>query len=383
MRREQYTSRSARVLGALCAATLIAILYTVLFGEDRSSMLFIGDLPGFYALGRIVLEGHGDHLYDVSYQQEVQNRFWPLLNNSFLRPMYPPFAALYMAAFAWIPPIPLRCLIVLVDIGILLAALRALSQSDRVSRFSLILFSLPVLIAIMAVQNTILSIGLLTLTRRLLETRRAFLSGVCAGLLLYKPQIGLLFAIVMAIDAGPYFIVGTATTGIAQYLLGCWVYKGEWLLPWIREIQTFSALRANVDGFQMTSIVPHLGLEGSLNLSQKMWELLICAVCALVVLGYARVKRQRSPDRSSGMDLFAGIFPVFTPQTMFYDLGISIFWLFTRVNLSSKRSLYVAIGLMVVVNACVAYRATASVLTPLAASLVAFYALRVFAWRES
>lgn len=380
---DNHGARSLRVLGALCVAAVVAILYTTIFSEDRSSMLFMGDLPGFYALGRIVLEGHGDRLYDFNYQQEIQNRFWPILDNSFLPTMYPPFAAVYMAAFAWIPPIPLRCALALFDIGLLWFALRALCPTNRVPRFSLVLFSLPLFISIAAAQNTIVSIALLTLTRYLLQTRRAFLSGVCAGLLFYKPQIGLLCSVVMLIGATPSFIVGTALSVLVQYLLGYWVYKGEWLIPWIQKMRTFSSLRASLDGFQMTSLVNHLSLQEWLYLSQQSCELLICASCVLALLVYSRMRKKSAHEPGGSMDLFIGTFPVFTPQTMFYDLGISIFWVFAGAGLSSKRSLYAAIGLVIAVNACVASRATASFLTPLAASLVAFYALRVFACRDS
>ena len=91
--------RSTRVFLSLCIAAGLALGYTILFGSNRAGMVFIGDLPGFFGIGRIVLEGHGERLYDFSLQREIQNAYWPSLAGTFLPTMYPPFFAAFIAPF--------------------------------------------------------------------------------------------------------------------------------------------------------------------------------------------------------------------------------------------------------------------------------------------
>lgn len=377
------TTTSSRVLCALLVGVLLGIAYTVIWSDDRTSMLFIGDLPGFYGLGRIVLEGHGDHLYDFEYQREAQNRFWPILNQTFFPTMYPPIVGLVVALVAWIPPLPLRLLCVVLEVWILIAALRALAKDHRIERFSLILFSLPILISLAGVQNTAISVGLLTLARRLLAQNRLLVAGLVAGALCYKPQVGLCISLAMAVGAGLVFSLGVALSLALQYVAGYVVYGGEWLLPWIEKIKSFSPLRTSLDGPKMTSLVGHLPLDGILGISQQRWELVGCIGFMLVVVACffkARTSWKRS-DEALGLLLTS--FPVFVPQTMFYDLGIAIFWLFAHVSLKSRRDLVRSVALVLILNICVTFCSPGLSLVPIGALLVALFASRVFACRAS
>jgi hypothetical protein len=64
-------------------------------------------------------------------------------------------------------------------------------------------------------------------------------------------------------------------------------------------------------------------------------------------------------------------FPVFVPQTMFYDVGIAIFWLFVTAELKRGRALERAIITVVLVNACFLFRSSSFSLIWLGALIVA------------
>jgi len=377
------TTTASRVLFALIAGVLIAVAYTVFFSDDRTSMLFIGDLPGFYGLGRIVLEGHGDHLYDFEYQREAQNRFWPILNQTFFPTMYPPIVGLIVALVAWIPPLPLRVLLIFVEVSVLLLALRALARDRRVERFTLILFSIPILISLAGVQNTAISIGLISLARRLLARNQFLIAGLVAGALFYKPQVGLVICVVMAVGAGIVFSSGVLFSLLLQYVAGLFVYKGEWLLPWIEKIKSFSSLRASLDGPKMTSFFGHLAVDGVLGISQQSWELLGFGGVLIGILVYSLQSRTTSGGSERALGFLLGSFPVFVPQTMFYDLGISIFWVFANTSLATRAEIVRSVAVVLTVNICVMCSSADLSLMPIGALSVALLASRVFLCRGS
>lgn len=373
-----FRERSQRVVLALSIAVFIAVAYTVYFAEDKTSMLFVGDLPGFYGLGRLVLEGNGAHLYDLDYQREVQNRFWPALGQEVFPTMYPPLVAVVMASVAWIPPVPLRWLIAVFEITLLALCVRSVAKDKWFERWGLIIFSVPVLISVIGVQNTTISISLIVLMRHLLGNGRMFLSGCVAGLLFYKPQIGVIVGSVAAISGGLWFCAGLGAVLLLQYAIGYLVCKGEWFLPWLERMRQFSPIRASLDGFQMTGFAGHLPLNGVLGLSQQAWEIGVCGMW-LGCVGAAvwRLRRVNAHPDSLFLLLLVS-FPAFVPQTMFYDLGISIFWLCVTADISTRRALLRMVGIIVLVNLCFLFRSVTFSLVPVGAIVIASAGLIAF-----
>lgn len=364
------SQRSKRVVVALTIAVLVAVVCTVLTGE-ANSMLFVGDLPGFYGLGRLVLEGHGDHLYDLNYQREVQNRYWPILNQGVFPTMYPPIVALAMAAVAWIPPIPLRFVLAGLEIGLLVFSLRRCTINQQIERWGLLFFAAPILVSVVGIQNTTFSIALTVILRELLRNGRVFISGVVTGLLFYKPQIGVVVGTFVAISAGSHFFAGLVVSLALQYAAGIFVCKGEWLMPWIERIAVFSPIRSQLDGYQMTGVIGHLPLDGVFGVSLQMWELGVFSICMGLFLVASWVLRKKAERWNQLFTCLLITFPVFVPQTMFYDLGLAVFWLVVTADLSSRRVLWGVIGIVALLNLCFMFRSPELSLVPVAAMLVA------------
>ena len=366
------SSSSIRVFVALCVGTLIAILYSLAYHDPSSSVLVVGDLPGFYGLGRLVIEGKGHNLFDIELQREVQNRFWPAISGRVLFTLYPPFVAGIMSLVAWMPPRILQCLFAATLTALLVWSVREEIKDRFIERLSLILFSLPVLLSIVGIQNTALSIALIVVTRKLLRDRRDLAAGLVAGALLYKPHVGLLFIALMAISAHFNFIRGVVITALLEYVIGYAITGDEWLGRWMIEIRSFSSARAGVDGYQMTSVLQALGSTAAPAL-----EIVGLVGFFALLSGASFVQRHQPQSVSRIVDLFLVAFPLLVPQTMFYDLGISIFILFTRIPLTTTRSLRVAVLAVLALNTCVFFRTAPVTLVPLAALLVGSYALIV------
>jgi hypothetical protein len=285
--------------------------------------------------------------------------------------MYPPIVALAMATVAWIPPVPLRFLLGVLEIALLIFSLRRCAIDQRVERWGILFFAAPIFISVVGIQNTAFSIALTVLLRALLQSGRMFGTGMLAGLLFYKPQIGVIVGTFVAMGKGYAFLAGLVVSLLLQYAAGVLVCKGDWLVPWVERITSFSPLRSHLDGYQMTGVIGHLPLEGVLGLPLQTWELAVCTLYMGVFLVASWWLRHSIERWNQLFTLLLITFPVFVPQTMFYDLGISIFWLVVTANLSSRRMIWRAIEAVVLVDVCFLFRSHTFSLIPLGALLVA------------
>jgi hypothetical protein len=162
-------ARIHRITTVLGAAPLIAIIFSLAFGERSDSSLFSGDFPAFYAAAEIVWTGRGTELYDYSLQQAIENHHWPDFDGSFYIYAYPPFFAFILSPLASIQPLFAKTIFsgfLLICLIVSLILLRATSLFvQRYFLFSLfyLLSLVPVTISIIGCQNTALSILIFTL----------------------------------------------------------------------------------------------------------------------------------------------------------------------------------------------------------------------------
>lgn len=90
----------------------------------------------------------------------------------------------------------------------------------------LLLTSMPLIQALTHGQNTMVSLLLLCAVVTAWRARRAFLAGLMAGLLLYKPQLGALVAVAVVCTLGWRAAAGLATTSIALLLTTIFTLPG-------------------------------------------------------------------------------------------------------------------------------------------------------------
>ena len=180
------------------------------------------DFVNVWSAGKLVLEGHPALAYDWDIQKQVQvavlgqsypgNFAWhyppPFLLIASLLALFP-YAVAYIgwAAISLVPYLAVMRAIVGRPFGLLLGA------------------AFPVvLINTLVGQNGFLTASLIGGTLYLMPTR-PLLSGICLGLLSYKPQYGLLFPLVL-IAASQWKVFITAGVVAVAMALGSWLAFG-------------------------------------------------------------------------------------------------------------------------------------------------------------
>jgi alpha-1,2-mannosyltransferase len=174
------------------------------------------DFASFYAAGTLVLQGHALAAFDQAllYARE-QALFGPA--SGYYCWLYPPVFLLPVAALALLPYVPALLLGQAVSfagyIVAMRALLRAVAPQAAADRLWLLLAAAfpPVLINFGHGQNGLATAALLAGALATLP-RRPILAGMLFGLLIYKPQFGLL--IPLALIAGGYWrtILAAAVT---------------------------------------------------------------------------------------------------------------------------------------------------------------------------
>jgi hypothetical protein len=189
-------------------------------------------LPAYVA-GHFVRTGESPKMYDrdafCAMQShvireanlEMDGRYGACLNPPHFALMFAPLSALpyRAAAGVWL------AVNVLLFTASLFLVVRLLPESARRDWRTwglvplLVTASMPFLQAAGHQQNTFLSLLILAMTVTLWRNRRAFAAGAVAGLLFYKPQLALVVAVVLAVDAGRRAVLGLGVTGTVLLLL--------------------------------------------------------------------------------------------------------------------------------------------------------------------
>lgn len=189
---------------------------------DENGLGIPTDFVNVWSAGKLVLEGHPALAYDWDIQKQVQvavlgqsypgNFAWhyppPFLWVASLLALFP-YAVAYIgwAAISLVPYLAVMRAIVSRPFGLLLGA------------------AFPVvLINTLIGQNGFLTASLIGGTLYLMPTR-PLLSGICLGLLSYKPQYGLLFPLVL-IAASQWKVFISAGVVAVAMALGSWLAFG-------------------------------------------------------------------------------------------------------------------------------------------------------------
>ena len=323
-------ARLNRITLGLGLGLLLGFGLYLLAGNRPESAFFRGDFPAFYAAAEIVWTGRGAELYDFALQQALENQHWPDFAGGYYIFPYPPFFALLLAPLAALPPLLAKAL----ASGILLAAcLGALLLARRSSafvrqHFLFCLFYLltfaPLQIAIVGVQNTALSLLCLALVFKARDAGRPLLMGLAAALLLYKPQFGVLIGCFLLGRGRRDELLGWGLGALLLYLLGILVLGPAWPLPWFQAATQFGDLNFTSNGHHMISLAGLLYWGGEVVLGSGArvlpWAYLLSA--GLLLLGVAYVRRDERR-----WALVPALVLLLSPQTLFYDVAIAVFFL--------------------------------------------------------
>jgi arabinofuranan 3-O-arabinosyltransferase len=224
------------VLFALCVANVawLAAMYAggnFLF--DSLGRPKPVDFVSFWAAGKLALQGQATAAYDWAIHKQFQNLSVGYDFQGRYNWHNPPTFLLVATGLATVPFLISLVAWLAVTFSIYLVTVRWIAGHPL--GWLLAAGSPATLATIAAGQNGFLTASLIGATLGFLE-RRPVLSGVCLGLLTYKPQFGLLFPIVLAV-AGQWRVFWTAAaTGAALALLSTlafgfdsWIAFFNWL----------------------------------------------------------------------------------------------------------------------------------------------------------
>jgi arabinofuranan 3-O-arabinosyltransferase len=182
------------------------------------------DFINVFAAGKLVLQGHPALAYDWDIQKQVEIDVLKQDFFSYFAWHYPPpflFVASFLAQFPYAV-----AFIGWVSASILpyLAVMRAIVGRA----FGLVLaIGFPTVMSNALVgQNGFLTAALIGGTLYLLPTR-PILSGICLGLLTYKPQYGFLFPIVLIATSEWKVFFSASATAVALALVACFAFGIE------------------------------------------------------------------------------------------------------------------------------------------------------------
>ncbi len=360
------------VVGVLIAV----VLYSGLTYGEGSGDRFGGDFPSFYGAGSIVLDGDGNELYDADRQLAAQEPF--LEDGEFLYFAYPPFVGAAYAPLAALPygvAYSLHAAVAILAVIGGVIALRPLARGHLDGPVNLglatcaALLSYPLLRSVLGGQNTSFTLLGLALLARFTHDDRDVASGIVLAALMYKPQYGLLAALVLIVArrwrvvalsvfaALPLFVVGALTTG--------W----DWIATWIDAATSFGEQNLIVNGKFMISAWGWVAnLVGSTTGATIAASIVVCAVGLPILWAIAT-------DRWTGLPWYA-VLPallVAAPSALYYDAGILVITIVGLISIAGS-AVWFTTGVVVIswVGLAAAPAGWEPLFIPIAATAVAF-----------
>lgn len=318
---------SKAVLLALAVAVGLAAVSGAGLGDGAAEGARLGgDYPAFHGAGSIVADGDIADLYDSTRQTEAQAG---LGLDGYLAFAYPPHVAVAYAPLSLLGfQLGYLAHTVLMS-GALLGALALLRRpvpfvADHFWPIAAAAFTFhPLFTAIGGGQNTAITLLLLAAMWRGLHDESDVLTGVAAGLLLFRPQygipmIGLLFLARHTRATAVAIGVGVGTWASMVPLLGV-----GWVGDWVEQVLPFAERDAEVNAANSISI---LGFLQALLGAESTTAQLLGGLGALAVIGAVSalwIKADTVP-LPTRMGVAAVAVLLMSPHTMFYDAGVLV-----------------------------------------------------------
>jgi len=229
--RSLWAFREREVLAhAVLAATVLWVvaLGTLTLGtrdRDPFGQLKWTDFVHFYAFGHLARHGPVADLYDADALHARQVQLVPKSDRELYLPVYPPQVALVFAPLADLPYRAAALLWAAVNLGVYAWAIWLAWRPWRsvAARGALVVAAAaafpPFWSLVLHGQTTAVVVLAFALAAHALSTGRKVMAGVAFGLLLMKPQFGLVLAVVLLACREWSIVAGLAVSALAQGLL--------------------------------------------------------------------------------------------------------------------------------------------------------------------
>ena len=324
-----------------------------LAGPDRSLLngTHGADLIPSYMAGCFVRDGRPDKLMSFAEAMRFQahlRRVNGLEQNGRTGPwLNPPWFALLFVPLSALPFPAAQQVWLAFNLLLLAGSIMILCRMLAVPHWALrtwglvpllLITSMPFIQALASQQNTFLSLFLLTVTVWFWRKGDGLQAGLVAGLLLFKPQLAAVVAVVLSCSLGWRSVLCLAITAIALVLstllimpgaMSDYVHKLPTLLPWLQSGRPYAWERqVTFQGFWRLLLQGRTTGPASMPV-QVLWPICSLAVGAalLPVLKHAFLTPTRpSPKAQSAVSrdrLIAAtitIMPLLMPYYMDYDL---------------------------------------------------------------
>ena len=295
---------------------LSAAWFQGFFITDRAGHGIANDFVNVWAAGRLALDGHAAAAYDWTVHRQVQEAAVGYAFDGEYRWHYPP-PFLFAAALADMLPFGPAGLAWLAATGAAyVAAIRGIF-GERSGWFFALGFP-GALWNVTAGQNGFLTTALIGGALGLLE-RHPALAGCCLGLLTFKPQLGVLFPLVLVATGRWRAFFAAAATALALAALS-WLAFGS--APWLAMAQTVAKANQLVltdGGTGWNKLQSVFGLVRALGGSESAAWMIQGGVAAAIAAALVVLWRRTAPFELKAAALAVGAVLV-TPYVFAYDL---------------------------------------------------------------
>jgi glycosyl transferase family 87 len=216
---------------AVCLAVVALVDLSTPGRLDRAGQIKGTDFVEFYVFGSLVREGNVDRLYDPSTEQEASARLIPESKGMLYLPVYGPQVYLFFSPFARLPyrwALLAWTIVSALIYGVCCAVVWRTCPSLRAdgSIVAIVAAAYPALFNLLLHgQNSALALAFLTGAYIALRAKRPFVAGLAVGMLIYKPQLGIVAAPVFVLGREWRVVVGAAVAAASQ-LAVAWAYFG-------------------------------------------------------------------------------------------------------------------------------------------------------------
>ncbi len=352
------------------------LLFSYYQNPESLKLITHGDFPDYYTAARAILEGQSRYLYNPDLQRAAQEAIWPNPGGGFLYFRYPPFTALLLAPFGAWDPATARILFTLIMSLFLVMSLRVAAyfspalRASAIQSVALTVAVLPIMIGVLSGQNnalTLLLYSLIVYGFYRSDSKGYRMIGISSGLMLYKPQFGILWTGWLLLTRKKEIIFPMLLVAIIYYWMGVWVLGWDWPIQWLRE--TSWAISA----IQSTDRPCMISINGAASALADRWLISASAHSLIFILAYVfsailalgigwRFWIWGDPkvrDQREGFLIACAAGPICllaSPHTMFYDFGLCVIACAPFFNLGSRKHLILILLSFAVIWASMAVR---------------------------
>jgi alpha-1,2-mannosyltransferase len=290
-----------------------------------------GDYIAFHTAGLLLMQGHGEQLYEralvVATQDDVLHGAAPGFYDAFRNP---PFFALPFAPLSSFDLIPGYAVWSVLSLAFLALALWLLLQDApelqaRWRGLWILVFAFPpVIIGFLDGQNATLSLLLYVLIYRSLIRGQDRAAGVWAALGLFKPQLFIVFPIIYLASRRWPSLAAYAATALTLGLVSFAFVGLEGTLGWLRILLDMETANSAANAWRMHSLKAFfdLLLPGQPSLSLALYA--VASATLLGVLAWFWSRRSFADDPRRVWALTSIVAVLVDPHIVDYDLAVLI-----------------------------------------------------------